>query len=172
MSNHSKLMGITHKSHKRYDRLSYDHLSPTVITFDFNGRDKLHPKSTRGLSLREGARLQTISDGFEFIGNFNQIGNMIGKGLPSMLTSAVFSHVKKLVEGKSVHSISNVFHSHTVIIDKKYLSCPEFDHFRTKDCSEDENCMFCYQEMKEEHKNGNCDGSKYCYFCEQEKSQN
>ena len=52
------------------------------------------------------------------------------------------------------------------IIDAKYISCPEFEHFRNNECSANENCIFCYKEMEENHlaENG-CIEKDYCYFC-------
>jgi DNA-cytosine methyltransferase len=78
---------------QRYIRLNPDGQSNTILTNDFNPRDKLHPKENRGLSLREGARIQSFPDSFIFEGSFNEIGNQIGNAVPPLMAESLAEHV-------------------------------------------------------------------------------
>jgi DNA-cytosine methyltransferase len=77
----------------RYMRLNPDGQSNTILTNDFNPRDKLHPKENRGLSLREGARIQSFPDSFIFKGSFNEIGNQIGNAVPPLMAESLAEHI-------------------------------------------------------------------------------
>jgi DNA (cytosine-5)-methyltransferase 1 len=74
-------------------RLNPDGQSNTILTNDFNPRDKLHPKENRGLSLREGARIQSFPDSFIFTGSFNEIGNQIGNAVPPLMAESLAEHI-------------------------------------------------------------------------------
>lgn len=79
----------------RYMRVQPDGQSNTILTTDFDPRDKLHPTANRGLSLREGARIQSFPDTFRFYGEFKEISRQIGNAVPPMMASAVAEHVQK-----------------------------------------------------------------------------
>lgn len=49
----------------------------------------VHPVENRVLSLREGARLQGISDNWTFVGKPNSVSRQIGNGVPVQLSTAV-----------------------------------------------------------------------------------
>jgi DNA (cytosine-5)-methyltransferase 1 len=85
---------ITHTGF--YGRLSWDLPSPTLLTQFYNvgvGR-YTHPDQHRGLSLREGARIQTFPDSFRFVEHdseitFESIGKLIGNAVPVLLARAI-----------------------------------------------------------------------------------
>lgn len=69
----------------RYMRLQPDSQSNTILTTDFKPRDKAHPFKNRGISLREGARIQSFPDSFEFKGSFQSVASQIGNAVPPMM---------------------------------------------------------------------------------------
>lgn len=77
----------------RYMRLDPDGQSNTILTTDFNPRDKLHPTKNRGLSLREGARIQSFPDSFKFKGSFDDIANQIGNAVPPLMAQRLAEHL-------------------------------------------------------------------------------
>ena len=77
----------------RYMRLDPDGQSNTILTTDFNPRDKLHPTENRGLSLREGARIQSFPDSFEFRGTFDEIATQIGNAVPPLMAQRLAEHL-------------------------------------------------------------------------------
>lgn len=80
----------------RYMRLDPDGQSNTILTTDFNPRDKLHPTDNRGLSLREGARIQSFPDSFRFAGSFDAIATQIGNAVPPLLAQRLAAHVQSI----------------------------------------------------------------------------
>ena len=68
-----------------YGRMWWDRPAPTITTKFFsvsNGRFA-HPEENRGLSLREGATLQTFPKDYEFIGTgMGPVAKMIGNAVP------------------------------------------------------------------------------------------
>ncbi|MFB6270675.1 MAG: DNA cytosine methyltransferase [Halobacterium sp.] len=77
----------------RYMRLTPDGQSNTILTTDFNPRDKLHPTENRGLSLREGARIQSFPDSFRFRGRFDDVANQIGNAVPPLMAKRLGEHL-------------------------------------------------------------------------------
>lgn len=73
------------KFYDTYGRMWWDRPSPTITTKFFsisNGRFA-HPVENRGISLREGASLQTFPKGYEFVGeSISSIAKMIGNAVP------------------------------------------------------------------------------------------
>ena len=82
----------------RYVRIEPDGQSNTILTTDFNPRDKLHPFENRGLSLREGARVQSFPDDFRFHGSFDDIATQIGNAVPPLMAKEIGHHVTKRLE--------------------------------------------------------------------------
>lgn len=82
----------------KYMRLSQAKPSNTIITQSFNPREKLHPTQNRGLSLREGARIQSFSDDFKFKGTFKEKAKQIGNAVPPLLSYKIAKHLEKLEE--------------------------------------------------------------------------
>jgi hypothetical protein len=80
----------------RYMRLDPTGQSNTILTTDFNPRDKLHPTENRGLSLREGARIQSFPDSFRFRGSFDEIAGQIGNAVPPLLAWRLGEHLHTL----------------------------------------------------------------------------
>ncbi|MBA7474111.1 hypothetical protein ES707_09459 [subsurface metagenome] len=66
---------------RRYYRLDSSMIAPTLLTAFANARMFIHPFENRGLSLREGARLQTFPDDFTFYGSFTSISHQIGNAV-------------------------------------------------------------------------------------------
>lgn len=57
----------------------------------------IHPQQNRVISLREGARLQSIQDSWRFCGTPYQIARQIGNSVPPLLGRAVAKAIKKLL---------------------------------------------------------------------------
>ena len=74
-----------------YGRLAPDQPSATITArFDSFTRGKFgHPYENRNISLREGARLQSFPDTFEFIGNQESVAALIGNAVPPVLATAL-----------------------------------------------------------------------------------
>lgn len=77
----------------RYMRLQPKSQSNTIMTTDFKPREKLHPYKNRGLSLREGARIQSFPDSFEFKGSFQSIASQIGNAVPPLMSYKIGKHI-------------------------------------------------------------------------------
>lgn len=86
----------------RFMRLNRESISNTILTMDFDAREKLHPTIDRGLSLREGARLQSFPDDFEFEGSFREIAIQIGNAVPPLLANMIGRHLMQLIYPKSM----------------------------------------------------------------------
>ncbi len=74
-----------------YARLRPDQPSPT-ITRNFttpSSANCIHPHQDRALTLREGARLQTFPDSFEFMGSTEEKRLQIGNAVPPILGEAL-----------------------------------------------------------------------------------
>jgi DNA (cytosine-5)-methyltransferase 1 len=95
---HDEAYDINTKSGVRpkYMRLGRDEVSNTIITQSFNPREKLHPTENRGLSLREGARIQSFPDDFKFEGKFKDKAKQIGNAVPPLLAYKIAEHIKEL----------------------------------------------------------------------------
>lgn len=74
-----------------YGRLHWDQPSATITArFDSFTRGKFgHPGRARNLTLREGARLQTFPDSFQFLGSQEEIAAQIGNAVPPRLGAAL-----------------------------------------------------------------------------------
>ncbi len=74
-----------------YGRLHPDKPAATITArFDSFTRGKFaHPYEHRNISLREGARLQTFPDSFEFIGNQEEIAAQIGNAVPPLFAEVL-----------------------------------------------------------------------------------
>jgi DNA-cytosine methyltransferase len=82
----------------RYMRLQPDSQSNTILTTDFKPRDKAHPFEDRGLSLREGARIQSFPDSFEFKGSFQSVASQIGNAVPPIMAYRIGQHLIEKME--------------------------------------------------------------------------
>jgi DNA (cytosine-5)-methyltransferase 1 len=91
-----------------FGRLLWDAPSLTIRT-QFLKPEKgryLHPEAHRSLTLREGARLQTFPDNFEFRGSSFQIAKQIGNAVPVELARQIALSVKQHLLETGNHTAS------------------------------------------------------------------
>lgn len=82
-----------------FGRLWWDRPSVTIRTEFFKpekGR-YLHPVQHRAITHREGARLQSFPDDFEFCGSKIEVARQIGNAVPPLLAKAIAGAVYKLL---------------------------------------------------------------------------
>ena len=86
-----------HRHLDTYGRMAWDKPSPTITArFDSFSRGRFgHPVLDRTITLREGARIQTFPDDFEFCGNKVEVARQIGNAVPPMLAQRIAEQVKK-----------------------------------------------------------------------------
>lgn len=91
---HRKKSGKTYPS--VYGRMEWDKPSPTITTqfFGFGNGRFGHPSQNRGLSLREGALLQSFPKNYEFVEpgkpiEFTKVGRLIGNAVPVKLAESI-----------------------------------------------------------------------------------
>ena len=84
-----------------YGRMEWDAPSPTITTqfFGFGNGRFGHPEQDRGLSLREGAMLQSFPREYSFVESedeieFKKLGRMIGNAVPVLLARAIARSVQ------------------------------------------------------------------------------
>lgn len=105
---HKKSSGSTYKS--VYGRMSWEEPSPTITTqFYSYGTGRFgHPQQDRGLTLREGALLQTFPDDYKFYKekkdiNFSKIGRHIGNAVPvdlgRIIGQSIIKHIENIGDG-------------------------------------------------------------------------
>jgi DNA (cytosine-5)-methyltransferase 1 len=94
-----------------YGRLSWKAIGPTITTQFFKiGTGRFgHPSQLRGLSLREGAILQTFPRNFQFAPPneeiaFDVIGRLIGNAVPVRLGEIVARSIKRHIEDHYGHA--------------------------------------------------------------------
>lgn len=83
-----------------YGRLMWDEPAPTLTT-SFHSISKgrfAHPTETRGLTLREGARLQGFPDDFEFKGKVLQIARQIGNAVSPPVSETLGTRIRWFME--------------------------------------------------------------------------
>lgn len=82
-----------------YGRMGWNSVSPTITTQFFNyGSGRFgHPTQNRGLSLREGALLQTFPEDYDFgeVRNMTTIARHIGNAVPPVLGEMIGKTIKK-----------------------------------------------------------------------------
>jgi DNA (cytosine-5)-methyltransferase 1 len=79
-----------------YKRQIWDKPASTVqTTFGMiSGCRNVHPISTRSLTVREAARIQSFPDTFNFVGSLGDIRATIGNAVPPLLAYAIANHIK------------------------------------------------------------------------------
>lgn len=82
-----------------YSRLSADEPSVTItVNFVHPASNRcIHPILNRALTPREGARLQSFDDTYEFCGSRTQIVKQIGNAVPPLLGAAVGQAIVKIL---------------------------------------------------------------------------
>jgi DNA (cytosine-5)-methyltransferase 1 len=91
---HRNETGLTYRS--VYGRMKAEEPSPTITTqfFGFGNGRFGHPEQDRGLSIREGAMLQSFPSTYAFVPpgqpvTFKSLGRMIGNAVPVLLGQAI-----------------------------------------------------------------------------------
>jgi DNA (cytosine-5)-methyltransferase 1 len=86
-----------HRHLDTYGRMDWSQPAPTITArFDSFSRGRFgHPEADRTITLREGARLQTFPDDFEFFGTKVEMARQVGNAVPPLLAKAVG---KKILE--------------------------------------------------------------------------
>lgn len=89
-----------HRHLDTYGRMAWDKPSPTVTArFDSFSRGRFgHPELDRTITLREGARLQTFPDDFEFLGSKVEVARQIGNAVPPVLAEKVAEEIKRCLQ--------------------------------------------------------------------------
>jgi DNA (cytosine-5)-methyltransferase 1 len=77
-----------------YHRLEWN--NPSKVLGNFRKNMLIHPSQTRGLSVREAARLQSFPDSFEFVGSIGFQQQQVADAVPPLLAMFVVDHVKQL----------------------------------------------------------------------------
>lgn len=92
-----------HRHLDTYGRMAWDQPSPTITArFDSFSRGRFgHPVLDRSITLREGARLQTFPDSFEFVGSKVEVARQIGNAVPPVLAKLVAEQVKRCLDIES-----------------------------------------------------------------------
>ena len=82
-----------------YSRLDGDSPSVTLtVNFVHPASNRcIHPTQNRALTPREGARIQSYDDTFEFVGNRTQVVKQIGNAVPPLLGKAIASAVARML---------------------------------------------------------------------------
>lgn len=77
-----------------YSRLWWDKPAPTITTkfFQYCSGRHGHPEQNRGLSLREGALLQSFPANYIFFGNISSIARQIGNAVPPLMNKEIIKH--------------------------------------------------------------------------------
>jgi DNA (cytosine-5)-methyltransferase 1 len=80
-----------------YSRLDADSPSATItVNFVHPASNRcIHPQQDRALTPREGARLQSFDDDFEFFGSRTQIVKQIGNAVPPLLGQAIADQIAR-----------------------------------------------------------------------------
>ncbi|MXW42488.1 MAG: DNA cytosine methyltransferase [Acidimicrobiia bacterium] len=86
-----------------YSRLDPDSPAVTLtVNFVHPASNKcIHPFQNRALTVREGARLQSLDDDFRFAGSRTQIAKQIGNAVPPLLGQAIAESVIDMLSGSS-----------------------------------------------------------------------
>lgn len=91
---------LTSGYHNTYGKLWWDRPCST-ITNNLSTPSSLrciHPIQNRALTSREGARIQSFPDTFQFIGNKESINSQIGNAVPPLLAMAIAQQLKGFID--------------------------------------------------------------------------
>ena len=88
-----------------YGRMTWTDPAPTITTqFHGFGSGRFgHPDQDRAISLREGAKLQSFPENYQFVApdgeiHFRRVGRMIGNAVPVLLSRAIARSIKRHLE--------------------------------------------------------------------------
>ena len=76
------------------------HRPATTITRNFSTPSSsrcIHPRDSRPLTAREGARLQSFPDSYQFKGTKNTVNLSIGNAVPPLLSTVLTPHIKEVL---------------------------------------------------------------------------
>lgn len=88
---------ITSGFSSSYSRIAKDEPAVTItVNFVHPASNRcIHPTQNRALTIREGARIQSFDDKFEFFGSRTQIAKQIGNAVPPLLGKAIANAICK-----------------------------------------------------------------------------
>lgn len=92
---------LTSGYHNTYGRLVEDQPSPTITNnmTSPSGLRCIHYEQNRALTPREGARIQTFPDWFEFRGGLGSVTTQIGNAVPPLMALELAKQIEKLLKG-------------------------------------------------------------------------
>lgn len=92
--------GVTHRHLDVFGRMRWDEPGPTITAmFDNFTRGRFaHPSEDRSITGREGARLQSFPDWFEFKGPKKDVARQIGNAVPPRLAEALGRQIVQALE--------------------------------------------------------------------------
>ena len=90
-----------------YKRLRWDAPSSTIgTTFGMiSASNRVHPRDTRSLTIREALRCQTFPDDFQMFGTLSAIRTMIGNAVPPLLAKAIGEHIVNVILGHNIPTV-------------------------------------------------------------------
>ena len=99
---HCHSSNSTHRHLDTYGRMSWNEPAPTITAkFDSFSRGRFgHPTLDRTITLREGARLQTFPDDFEFLGGKIEVARQIGNAVPPLFAKQLAECINRTIRSK------------------------------------------------------------------------
>jgi len=91
-----------------YLRLDRKLPSRTIMTTSFRVRELVHPTQDRPITFREGARIQSFPDDFEFFGTPKEIAMMIGNAVPPLMAYKLGKYYKYILENMGAGLIDDL----------------------------------------------------------------
>jgi DNA (cytosine-5)-methyltransferase 1 len=79
-----------------YHRLEWD--TPSKVLGNFRKNMLIHPSQSRGLSIREAARLQSFPDNYIFAGTIGKRQQQVGNAVPPLMASYIVSQVVRWLD--------------------------------------------------------------------------
>lgn len=101
-----ELAKVSHSS--LYKRL--DPSLPSITVANFRKSMFIHPWEDRGLTVREGARLQSFPDRYRFFGSFGSQQQQIANAVPPLFAKAVAQQIRKCIEEKYSSEVTSQTH--------------------------------------------------------------